>query len=71
MPPKLRFSHEYACSLDVEKAAKTLDLQLVRKWRHRWSDPRVAKKKDDFTWVSLVNADMHALFDSRVRHMRG
>ena len=64
MPPKLRFSHEYACSLDVEKAAKTLDLPLVRKWRHAWVS------LGDFTWVSLVNADMHALFDSRVRHMK-
>ena len=70
MPPKLRFQNEYACSLDVEKAAETLDLPLVRTWRHRWSDPRAANKKDDFTVVSLVNANMHALFDSRVRHMK-
>ena len=74
MPPKVRFSHEYACPLDVENAAKTLDLPLSRKWRHSWPCPGSrchSPGRTPFTWVSLVKADLHALFDSRVRHMKG
>ena len=57
--------------LEVEKAARTLDMPLSRRWRHYWSNTTAAKKSQAFTWVVLGKADMYALFDSRVRHMRG
>ena len=67
----VRLSKHYKNQLEIEKAARKLDMPFDRWWRHYWAPATATRKGEASCWVSMKKNEFNSLFDSRVRHMHG